>query len=82
MSAFPMCPDCEREFGDIHDRRYHAQPDCCPVCGPRCFYLDAGGREIPGDAVETARRELKAGRIVCVKGLAGCTSPACRSRIS
>ena len=71
MSAFPMCPDCEREFGDIRDRRYHAQPDCCPVCGPRCFYLDAGGREIPGDAVETARRELKAGRIVCVKGLGG-----------
>ena len=71
MSAFPMCPDCEREFGDIRDRRYHAQPDCCPVCGPRCFYLDAGGREIPGDAVETARRELKAGKIVCVKGLGG-----------
>ena len=71
MSAFPMCRDCEREFGDIRDRRYHAQPDCCPVCGPRCFYLDAGGREIPGDAVETARRELKAGRIVCVKGLGG-----------
>ena len=71
MSAFPMCPDCEREFGDIRDRRYHAQPDCCPKCGPRCFYLDAGGREIPGDAVETARRELKAGRIVCVKGLGG-----------
>ena len=71
MSAFPMCRDCEREFGDIRDRRYHAQPDCCPVCGPRCFYLDAGGREIPGDAVETARRELKAGKIVCVKGLGG-----------
>ena len=71
MSAFPMCRDCEREFGDIRDRRYHAQPDCCPKCGPRCFYLDAGGREIPGDAVETARRELKAGRIVCVKGLGG-----------
>ena len=71
MSAFPMCRDCEREFGDIRDRRYHAQPDCCPVCGPRCFYLDAGGREIPGDALETARRELKAGRIVCVKGLGG-----------
>ena len=71
MSAFPMCRDCEREFGDIRDRRYHAQPDCCPKCGPRCFYLDAGGREIPGDAVETARRELKAGKIVCVKGLGG-----------
>ena len=30
MKAFPMCPDCEREYHDIENRRYHAQPDCCP----------------------------------------------------
>ena len=71
MADFPMCADCAREFGDIRDRRYHAQPDCCPVCGPRCFYLDAEGREVPGDAIESARRELKRGGIVCVKGLGG-----------
>ena len=71
MADFPMCPDCGREFRDIRDRRYHAQPDCCPVCGPRCFYLDAGGRAIPGDAIELAREDLKAGKIVCVKGLGG-----------
>ena len=71
MAAFPMCADCAREFGDIRDRRYHAQPDCCPKCGPRCFYLDPDGREIPGGAVELARRALKAGEIVCVKGLGG-----------
>ncbi len=71
MADFPMCPDCEREFHDIRDRRYHAQPDCCPACGPRCFYLDAAGREIPGEAVELARADLKAGKIVCVKGLGG-----------
>ena len=62
MGAFPMCPDCDREYHDIEDRRYHAQPDCCPVCGPRVFFLDRDGREIPGDAIETARRAVKAGR--------------------
>ena len=71
MASFPMCPDCEREFHDIRDRRYHAQPDCCAKCGPSCFYLDAAGREVPGDAIELARAGIRAGKIVCVKGLGG-----------
>ncbi len=71
MAAFPMCPDCAREFGDIEDRRYHAQPDCCPACGPRCFYLDGRGKALAGDAVELAREDIKAGKIVCIKGLGG-----------
>ena len=71
MSGFPMCPDCDREYHDIENRRYHAQPDCCPVCGPRVFYLDAEGRELPGDAIELARAALKAGKIIAVKGLGG-----------
>ena len=82
MSGFPMCPDCDREYHDIVNRRYHAQPDCCPVCGPRVFYLDAEGREVPGDAIALAREALKAGKIIAVKGLGGmhlacrCDDPA------
>ena len=71
MADFPMCRDCAREFADIRDRRYHAQPDCCSKCGPRVFFLDAAGRELPGDGIGIARRELKAGRILCIKGLGG-----------
>lgn len=52
MSEFPMCPDCEAEFEDIENRRYHAQPNCCPVCGPKTFFLDGEGRRLP----ETASR--------------------------
>ena len=87
MSGFPMCPDCDREYHDIENRRYHAQPDCCPVCGPRVFYLDADGREVPGDAIELARAALKAGQIVAVKGLGGmhlacrCDDPAIALRL-
>ena len=66
-----MCGDCAAEFADIRDRRYHAQPNCCPECGPECFFLDGHGRPVPGDAIELARRALKAGEIVCVKGLGG-----------
>ena len=78
MGAFPMCPDCDMEYHDIEDRRYHAQPDCCPVCGPRVFFLDRDGRELPGDAIETARRAVKAGEIIAVKGLGG-MHLACRA---
>ena len=71
MAEFPMCPDCAAEFADIENRRYHAQPDCCPVCGPRTFFMDAEGRRLPGDGIEAARRLIKGGGILCVKGLGG-----------
>lgn len=71
MKAFPMCPACDHEYHDIENRRYHAQPDCCPDCGPEVFYLDGEGRPVPGDAIETAREKIRAGGIVAVKGLGG-----------
>ena len=71
MAEFPMCPDCAAEFADIENRRYHAQPDCCPVCGPRTFFIDGDGRRLPGDGIEAARRLIKDGGILCVKGLGG-----------
>ena len=30
-----MCPECEAEYRDPSNRRFHAQPVACPVCGPR-----------------------------------------------
>ena len=41
MAPFPMCADCAREYADPADRRFHAQPVCCPACGPRL-----GGRPL------------------------------------
>ena len=71
MSVFKMCPDCEREYTDISDRRYHAEPTGCNICGPRLYFTDAEGREIPGDAIETAKAYLREGKIIAVKGLGG-----------
>lgn len=71
MAEFPMCADCAAEFADIRNRRYHAQPDCCPACGPKTFFADARGRRLPGDGIEAARRLIKEGGILCVKGLGG-----------
>ena len=34
MDLFRMCPDCQKEYSDQYDRRFHAQPNACAVCGP------------------------------------------------
>ena len=78
MAPFPMCPPCAAEYHDIENRRYHAQPDCCPDCGPRLSLLDGEGREVEGDAMETAKAWLRQGKILAVKGLGG-VHLACRA---
>jgi hydrogenase maturation protein HypF len=35
MAAFQMCPQCEAEYHDPTNRRFHAQPNACPICGPQ-----------------------------------------------
>ena len=35
MKRFSMCADCAAEYADPADRRFHAEPVACPVCGPR-----------------------------------------------
>ena len=72
MAAFAMCADCRREYDDPRDRRFHAQPTCCPRCGPSLRVLDA--RALPVDApapVAYAARALLEGRIGAIKGLGG-----------
>lgn len=71
MSSFPMCEQCQAEYEDPHDRRFHAQPDCCPVCGPHIHLVDRDGRVCEGDSIEAAAGLLEQGSIVAVKGLGG-----------
>ena len=71
MKGFPMCADCDAEYHDIENRRYHAQPDCCPVCGPKLSFRNATGEEQAGNALLLARRSLREGKILAVKGLGG-----------
>ena len=67
-----MCPACRAEYEDPADRRFHAQPNACPVCGPRALLLDArGGLVLVEDPVAEAARLLGRGEIVAVKGLGG-----------
>ncbi len=72
MAPFRMCDQCRREYEDPLNRRFHAQPNACPVCGPRVWLEDAS-RQVRQGMTRFARRPScsKAGAIVALKGLGG-----------
>jgi hydrogenase maturation protein HypF len=73
MQGFAMCDDCSREYDDLSDRRYHAQPIACPACGPElALYPSEGQPSCRGDAALRAAAEaIVAGDVVAVRGLGG-----------
>jgi len=72
MAEFAMCPECRSEYEDPLDRRFHAQPVACPSCGPQVWCQINGQRRAEGDdAIRMARRQIREGRILAVKGLGG-----------
>ena len=72
MRDFAMCAACRTEYEDPSDRRFHAEPTACPACGPRFILTDANGREVAtGNAFDEARRLLRDGNIIAIKGIGG-----------
>lgn len=68
MHEFQMCPDCEREYHEVLDRRFHAQPVACNNCGPRysCNTIDDFNK-----ILNTTVINIQNGGVVAVKGLGG-----------
>ena len=74
-----MCPDCEREYTNPTDRRFHAQPIACPVCGPQVWLEetsktgDTGRRiiSVGNQAILATQKMLRKGGIIAIKGLGG-----------
>jgi hydrogenase maturation protein HypF len=90
MREFPLCAACEIEYRDPANRRFHAEPVACPDCGPQLSYRRPGepaARAWRDDALAAAIEDLRAGRIVVVKGLGGyhlacdATDPAAVARL-
>jgi len=72
MKNFTMCPDCAEEYNNPHDRRFHAQPIACSICGPKLWLTDNEGRVIESDnPIAEACQKIKEGFIVALKGLGG-----------
>ena len=68
-----MCSDCAREYHDPLDRRFHAQPNACPRCGPQLEMWDGSGDVLAGrhDALLLAVRMVRDGKIIALKGVGG-----------
>jgi hydrogenase maturation protein HypF len=77
MANFAMCPECAKEYHDVENRRFHAQPVACHVCGPKAWLERADGKPISAsmfsmlDDVDAVCTLLQRGEIVAIKGVGG-----------
>lgn len=73
MAKFAMCSKCATEYSNPANRRYHAQPVACKECGPKLSYKGVDGKVLASDeeALECCVSDIKAGKIVAIKGIGG-----------
>ncbi|MFN6472240.1 MAG: carbamoyltransferase HypF [Nostoc sp. SerVER01] len=77
MSAFVMCSECAKEYHDVENRRFHAQPVACHACGASAWLERADGKAVTAsmfsmlDDVDAVCTLLQKGEIVAIKGLGG-----------
>lgn len=74
MSVFKMCDKCTQQYTDVADRRFHAQPVACRVCGPKIWLTDFKGETIKtqnDEVIAETAKLLADGKIVAIKGLGG-----------
>jgi hydrogenase maturation protein HypF len=73
MQPFEMCTECRNEYNDVTNRRFHAQPVACNVCGPH-YELFVHGNLISNNTseiIETCSKCIENGGVVLIKGLGG-----------
>jgi len=79
MSVFKMCKQCQDEYNDPTNRRFHAQPNACFVCGPHLYLVDNRNKILlDGKCAENVdkifkklRELINAGKIIAIKGIGG-----------
>ena len=72
MQNFPMCEECETEYVNPLDRRFHAQTIACKKCGPQVFLTENDGKRLKSvTPIRDAGKFIEEGYIVAVKGNGG-----------
>ena len=77
MKAFELCHDCNEEYQAPTNRRFHAQPNACYVCGPKIELARVDDKPVCRaslsrlDDIDAACTVLQNGGILAVKGLGG-----------
>jgi hydrogenase maturation protein HypF len=73
MKGFALCPPCQAEYDQPQNRRFHAQPNACPACGPTLELWNPAGEIIARSqhALVGTADAIRGGQIVAVKGIGG-----------
>ena len=70
MGPFAMCDRCQQEYVDVANRRFHAEPICCPECGPQSVLTLLSDESSTHDLAD-CRSFLRSGLIGGLKGVGG-----------
>ncbi len=72
MDPFQLCDTCRKEYEDVLDRRFHAQPVACSECGPE-YELIIGEESIKSFAeiLNKTCTLLESSKIIAIKGIGG-----------
>ncbi len=73
MKHFELCPTCREEYGDKGNRRFHAQPIACNVCGPHYYLHDheGGVEEDYSRLLSQLGEVLTRGGVIALKSIGG-----------
>jgi hydrogenase maturation protein HypF len=75
LRDFPLCDRCRREYLDLSNRRFRAEPIACPECGPKAWLEVATARfkkvATGKDCISRTAAILRASGIVAVQGIGG-----------
>ena len=72
MDIFDMCDVCQKEYINVLDRRFHAQPVACNNCGPEYGLISENESYTRFDKILDKTAELvESGKIIAIKGMGG-----------
>jgi hydrogenase maturation protein HypF len=72
MESFTLCNICEKEYKDVNDRRFHAQPVACNNCGPHySLHIDNAIVNDINTIIYEIARGLESGMVMATKGIGG-----------
>ena len=72
MVGFKMCEKCHDEYDDVNDRRFHAQPVACNMCGPRySMTIDNFNVSQMNDIIHLTAKIIDEGGTIALKGIGG-----------
>ena len=72
MDSFEICSECEKEYKDISDRRFHAQTISCWHCGPSYKWISDGHEELHfGKIIHNISSCISERKVIAIKGTGG-----------